>query len=86
MPPWVISFAIGILGTSGIVGLLGLVVQRQNNRNINTATLVGLAMDGLKQTNADLKAQIADLKSYIEVLEQERRGDVQHKSKRRPIN
>lgn len=89
MPPWVIPLAVGILGTSGLVGLLGLLVQRQNNRNINTATLVGLAMDGLKQTNMDLKAKVHDLESYIEVLESERKkpGDNSRRNKpRRPTN
>lgn len=91
MPSWIIPLAVGILGTSGIVGLLGVVVQRQNNKNINTATLVGLAMDGLKTTNSDLRAQVtdlrtqvSDLKTYINVLEAERKLPSDHSQRIKP--
>lgn len=66
---WLIPLATGLLGGTGVAGILGVFVNRQQNRMVNNATTVSQVIDGLKTIADERAADLAAARTRIAALE-----------------
>lgn len=71
MQSWLVPLAALLVGGGGIGTLLGLVVQRQNNKSTATATAVAQAIDGLVKLDERKSFELARAYARIDELEAE---------------
>lgn len=69
MHAWLVPVAALLVGGGGIGTLLGLIVQRQNNKATSTAVAVGHAIDGLTRLTERQAAELERAYERIDELE-----------------
>lgn len=69
MQAWLVPLAALLVGGGGIGTVLGVIVQRQNNKATSTAVAVGHAIDGLTRLTERQAAELDRAYARIDELE-----------------